>query len=608
MAISLQDLRQMFRGFPEGGYIYREQPASAGNPVRVVVRSAEGEVRYRVWCFDITHGGGGPTVRAADEFRIQISNGPQDAIDANGQTDLLLGYARDDDVIVGYDRRYLKHYLTKAKKGERPSPSAQVKRGDIVAGAEKGFHRSTKDTQIAGPQTAFLAFRPGHLPVFVRFYDQLLKGTMKPEEAAAMLPAGGHDLQTFCEERGFFFPPTLIARYVAALAAKPFVILSGISGTGKTKLAQIVAEYYTRSAAGAAAGGSSSPTTGTGFLFEAGPSAGTDRSRVAFVPVRPDWTDNQAILGFLNPITQHYESTGTLELILRARRAADEARAAKRVAPPYFLILDELNLARVEHYFSDFLSLIESRKKGAAGTIDQESIVLHRAEKVEVEAPRPDGTTEKLAVPARLELPTNLYVTGTVNVDETTHGFSPKVLDRAFVLEFEDVDLEGFRTNVFSKTAGAVDLPKDLPPYELVTRAHFIALTTTAHEHLKAVNGILEEARLHVGYRTASEIALFVERYKPMLSGRTLEAAEREALDAAILQKILPRIHGSRPRLELSLVRLALYLRDRTVAANADADTTIDADAGSAIFPASFARTIEMLETLRSYGFVSFFK
>lgn len=606
MALSLQDLRQMFRGFPAAGYIYKEQPTSAGNPVRVVVRSAEGDVKYRVWCFDITHGGGGPTVRAADEFRIQISNGPQDAIDANGETDLLLGYARDDDVIVAYDRRYLEHYLEKAKKGERQSPSAQIKRGSIVAGAEKGFHRSTKDTQIAGPQTAFLAFKPRHLPIFVRFYDQLLKGTMKPEEAAAMLPAGGQDLEKFCEERGFFFPSTLLARYVAALAAKPFVILCGISGTGKTKMAQLVAEYYARSASSAAGGGTPSPATGTGFLFEAG--AGTDRSRVAFVPVRPDWTDNQAILGFLNPITQQYESTAALELILRARRAADEARAAGRVPPPYFLILDELNLARVEHYFSDFLSLIESRKKGAAGAIDQESIVLHRAENVEIEAPRPDGTTEKLTVPARLELPTNLYVTGTVNVDETTHGFSPKVLDRAFVLEFEDVDLEGFRTNVFSSATGAVDLPKDLPLYELVTRAHFTALTQTAHEHLKAVNRILEEARLHVGYRTASEIALFVKRYEPMLTGRTPEAAEHEALDAAILQKILPRIHGSRPRLELPLVRLALYLRDGAVATNADADTTIERDTPSAIFAASFARTIEMLETLRSYGFVSFFK
>lgn len=605
MPLSFQDLRQIFRGFPEAGYSYREQPASAGNPVRVVVRSAERDARYRVWCFDITHGGGGPTVRAPDEFRIQISNGPRDAIDANGQTDLLLGYARDDDVIVAYDRRYLEHYLANAKKGKRSSPSAQVKRADIVAGADQGFHRSTKDTDVAGPQTAFLAFKPRHLPIFVRFYDQLLKGTMKPEEAAAMLLAGGQNLQKFCEGHGFFFPPTLLARYVAALAAKPFVILSGISGTGKTKMAQLVAEYYSRSP-GDAAGGGASPTTGAGFLFEAG--AGTDRSRVAFVPVRPDWTDNQAILGFLNPITRQYESTAALELILRARRAADEARAAERVPPPYFLILDELNLARVEHYFSDFLSLIESRKKSISGGVNQESIILHRAEHVEVEGPRPDGTTEKLTVPARLELPTNLYVTGTVNVDETTHGFSPKVLDRAFVLEFEDVDLEGFRTNVFSSASGAVDLPKKLPPYELVTRMHFTSLTETAHEHLKAVNEVLEEARLHVGYRSASEIALFVKRYEPMLTGRTPEAAEREALDVAILQKILPRIHGSRPRLELSLVRLALYLRDGVVATTADADTTIERDATSAIFPASFARTTEMLDTVRSYGFVSFFK
>lgn len=606
MALSVEDLRRMFRGFGEVGYVQKEQPGSAGNPIRVIVHGGPLEARYRVWCFEITHGGGGPTVRAADEFRIQISNGPRDEIDADGQTDLLLGYARDDDVVVAYDRRYLERYLANAKQGSGQSPSAQVKREHIVSGASKGFHRSTKDTQIAGPQTAFLTFTPAHLPTFVRFHDELLKGTMTPEEAAAMLPAGGEDLQKFCEVRGFFFPAGLLARYVAALAAKPFVILSGISGTGKTKMAQLVAEYYARKAGSSPAAGAAAPATGTGFLFEAG--AATDRSRVAFVPVRPDWTDNQAILGFLNPITQQYESTAALELILRARRASEEARAAGRTLPPHFLILDELNLARVEHYFSDFLSLIESRKKSAGGTIDQESIVLHRGDQVQVEAPRPDGTSEKLTVPARLELPDNLYVTGTVNVDETTHGFSPKVLDRAFVLEFEEVDLEGFRTSVFTQGVATFELPKELPAYELVTRAHFVALPATAHEHLKAVNRLLEEARLHVGYRTASEIALFLRRYSPMLVGRPPEVVEREALDAAILQKILPRIHGNRPRLELPLVRLALYLRDGAVSAAANADTTVESGATSPVFPDSFRRTVEMLETLRGYGFVSFFK
>jgi hypothetical protein len=607
MALDLDDLRRMFRGFREAGYVPKQEPASAGNPIRVVVRAGDAEVLYRVWCFEITHGGGGPTVRAADEFRIQISNGPRDEIDAEGQTDLLLGYARSDDIVVAYDRRYLERYLANAMKRAGQSPSAQVKREHIVAGASKGFHRFTKDTQIAGPQTAFLTFTPAQLPTFLRFHEELLKGTLTPEAAAGMLPAGAEDLQKFCNERGFFFSPGLLARYVAAVATKPFVILSGISGTGKTKMAQLVAEYYARVPGGAATDVPATPATDSGFVFEAG--GATDRTRVAFVPVRPDWADNQAILGFLNPITQRYESTAALELILRAGRAAHEARSAGRTPPPYFLILDELNLARVEHYFSDFLSLIESRKKGAAGAIEQESIILHRADHVEVEAPRPDGTGEKLPVPARLALPSNVYVTGTVNVDETTHGFSPKVLDRAFVIEFENVDLEGFRTNALAQGTGAAELPKELPSYELVTRAHFAALRATAHEHLKAINGILEPARLHVGYRTASEIALFVERYIPMLPGRTPEVAEREALDAAVLQKILPRINGNRPRLELPLVRLALYLRDATAPGSVvDADTTVEPGAAFPTFPASFRRTVEMLETLRGFGFVSFFK
>jgi hypothetical protein len=604
MPLSLDDIRRMFRGFPEAGYVLRQEPASGGNPLFVVVRDGQGEARYRVWCFEITHGGGGPTVRAADEFRIQISNGPQDEIDAKGQKDLLLGYAAKEDVIVAYDRRYLEHYHAKTKKGERPSPSAQVKRDQILNGALKGFNRFTKDTEIAGPRTSFLSFTPPYLPIFLKLHERLLKGEVKPEDAAAMLSAGSPDLQRFCVERGFFFSPVLLARYVAALATKPFVILSGVSGTGKTKMAQLVAEYYARIPSAPPAG-AATPARGDAFVFEAG--SATDHSRVAFVPVRPDWTDNQAILGYLNPITQQYESTAALELILRAGIAAQEAAPSGRTPPPYFLILDELNLARVEYYFSDFLSLIESRKKGATGGIEQESIVLHRADHVEIETVRPDGTAEKLTLPGRLTLPTNLYVTGTVNVDETTHGFSPKVLDRSFVIEFEDVDLEGFRTNTFAPGAVAAELPENFPPYELVTRAHYVAFPLTAHNHLKDINAILEEARLQVGYRTASEIALFIRLYTPMLLGRTPEIAEREAIDAAILQKILPRINGNRPRLEVPLVRLALYLRDGKIA-GADADTEVEPGATSPLFPLSFWRTVEMLKTVRGFGFVSFFR
>ncbi|MYC89325.1 MAG: hypothetical protein F4X22_13975 [Gemmatimonadales bacterium] len=144
------------------------------------------------------------------------------------------------------------------------------------------------------------------------------------------------------------------------------------------------------------------------------------------VPVRPDWVDNRGLLGYFNPLSNEYSTTPFLSLLLEAQ--AEEQRAEKegRDPHPFFVVLDEMNLARVEHYFSDFLSALESG----------EPISLHESEEVE------EGRTESGAVvPRQLRVPNNVFFTGTVNVDETTYMFSPKVLDRAFTIEFDRVDL-----------------------------------------------------------------------------------------------------------------------------------------------------------------------
>ena len=151
----------------------------------------------------------------------------------------------------------------------------------------------------------------------------------------------------------------------------------------------------------------------------AGPSAGP---RIAFISVRADWTDGRAMLGYYNPLTETYVPTELLRLLLHAAAHPDE---------PHFVILDEMNLAKVEYYFSDFLSAMES------GT----EIALHDAgENVTAEV-----QGRELLIPERIRIPPNLLFTGTVNVDETTFMFSPKVLDRANVIQFHTVDLKGYR-------------------------------------------------------------------------------------------------------------------------------------------------------------------
>jgi hypothetical protein len=217
------------------------------------------------------------------------------------------------------------------------------------------------------------------------------------------------------------------------------------------------------------------------------------------------------------------------------------------------------------------------------------------------------GGTKTYDIPASLQLPTNVVVTGTVNVDETTHGFSPKVLDRAMVIEFDEVDLDRLRAGHTAASANDYRLPDELAPFRLATREDFAALPAVVHERLKIVNGLLEGARLHFGYRAANEIALFMTFYNAMLPTSVPDPDWDRALDVAVLQKVLPRLSGNRSKLEVPMVRLCAYLRDLAAPGALATDTAFDVNAQSKL-SRSYRRAVEMLAALRDFGFVSFFK
>ena len=617
MALSLKDHREMLAGFESAGYVCTHAPGRHTNPVQIRWHVDGRVVRYRLWSFDITHGGGGPTVRSADEFRIQITNGPQEtsAFDTDGAVDLLVGYSRHRGVIVAYDRRWLEKWTRKKEtSGSGGSPSVQVKSEDIQAGLDEGIHHLAKP--VAFGAAGIVTMRPTSLPAYLLNHQAILGGDMSVEQAEAAGPRPNETtIVEYCDGQGFLFDPDLVARYLAALLTKPFVILAGVSGTGKSKLAEMVAEYYGVAPAPAAVSGQP-PSADDAFVFEAaqGP---LDPTRFALVAVRPHWTDHQSILGFVNPITERYESTQALELVLRADRAL-RASPVKAAAPRYFMLLDEMNLARVEHYFSDWLACSESRRPGPDGSVSQQPVPLHRSEDPkETTLTNMEGSTETLPVPGSLALPTNLMVTGTVNVDETTYGFSPKVLDRAMVLEFDEVNLEALRSGRADVDATAYRFPETLPPFQLATRENYEALDLAVHEHLMALNEILEEARLHLGYRAAVEVALFIKVYGDILpehfpeedsaSEDRLDARSRLALDAAVLQKVLPRLSGNRAKLEGPLEKLCAYLRDLERPA-AGIELEEFRAAAEARLPKSYRRAVEMLGSLRDFGFVSFFK
>lgn len=303
---------------------------------------------------------------------------------------------------------------------------------------------------------------------------------------------------------GFQYQYEEIANFYLALKAKPFVILAGISGTGKTQLPRIFAEAI-----------------------------GMSKEQVIQMPVRPDWTDGSDLLGYTSLDGQFKPKDLTLA-IQKAHNNPDK---------PYFFILDEMNLARVEHYFSDFLSVIETRErkngKITTDSILRDEVIRNAANASEFKA---------------MGWPQNLYLIGTVNMDETTHAFSKKVLDRANSIEMNEVDLGWIKRSSTSEK-----------PLEDIDNSFFVTefirsldlsdedknSIQSEMELLKQVNFILQKADLHFAYRVRDEVAFYL-----VLNNKYKLIENKAAMYFQLVQKVLPRIHGSSERVQTVLVEL----------------------------------------------------
>jgi 5-methylcytosine-specific restriction enzyme B len=284
------------------------------------------------------------------------------------------------------------------------------------------------------------------------------------EIEAAVKNAGGH------------YPHDEVRRYHAALnflAHKHFVILSGLSGTGKTQLAL----RYARAIHGIIDLKDPDP-----FLV--------------VCAVRPEWTDPTGLTGYYDVLSNRYVVPPFLEAVLLATAHPDS---------PVFVVLDEMNLARVEYYFSDVLSAIET---GEALHLHSNSVPL-------------EGSTGT-SIRAELPLPQNLYITGTVNVDETTSPVSDKVLDRAIVLDMSNVDLHGF----------LLRLEEREPSLESARQA--------CEDHLVATHRIMAEHGLGFGYRVTEEFV----RYHAF-AAVYLGASPETTTDDMMVQKVLVKLRGT---------------------------------------------------------------
>lgn len=301
-------------------------------------------------------------------------------------------------------------------------------------------------------------------------------------------------IKNYISSQGFTFDDGLIENYYLSLKSKPFVILAGTSGTGKTRLVRLFAE-----AIGATA----------------------QNGRYKLVPVRPDWSDSSDLFGHVD-LNGKFIPGAIIDFVKKAELD---------IKNPYFLCLDEMNLARVEYYLSDILSVIETREI-VDGQVITDPLVSENYYGADSKAAGKYGT---------LRIPENLYIIGTVNMDETTFPFSRKVLDRANTIEFSTVDLSA------DFYAGDATPALQLDNYFMKSEYVFFnqcnahaQLVKDVCSHLQKLNKILEPANAHVGYRVRDEVVFY------MINNADAELLEaNEAFDNEIMQKILPRIQGS---------------------------------------------------------------
>ena len=348
-----------------------------------------------------------------------------------------------------------------------------------------------------------------------------------------------------------------VSAFLASLVTKPLVILTGLSGSGKSQIAVRFGEWM-----------------------------GADRVHVA--AVRPDWTGADALFGYedgLKPAVKGlaaWSVPATLSFMLRAHHDPQH---------PYLLVLDEMNLAHVERYFADVLSGMES---GQPCIPD-----LQRNDEDGCWRPR-------VKADARIPFPRNLWIVGTVNVDETTYMFSPKVLDRANTLEFRvhTTDLTVNPQKPKACTPGSKELVRGLQQIARDDAWHVEHPFTQQSDLIKALHQlhrVLSEHGLEFGHRVFYEAV----RFSSMAEQAGIEGLDR-VLDLVVLQKVLPRLHGSRRRLEGPLKALLAFCVDPSAETTQTEGSPLVSVTAAPRLPHAHGKLQRMQASLRANQFVSF--
>lgn len=373
--------------------------------------------------------------------------------------------------------------------------------------------------------------------------------------------------------------------YITAIKSKPFLLLAGISGTGKSRIVRELAKACWDE-------GSEEFKAQKPKNFE-------------MVQVKPNWHDSSELIGYVSRVSGSpvFVAGDFLKFV---------AKAWEDPQVPYFLCLDEMNLAPVEQYFAEYLSVVESRKADENGVITTDPILKKSGEdwyRILTNELTSDEGLRNQFLNDGITIPQNLIVVGTVNMDETTFSFSRKVLDRAMTIEMNEVDLFGGLEdrheqigkleagNLIGTAVEGVDVYHDNKDVCDITL-----------NYLKAVNDKLEGTPFKVAYRTRNEFLLYVVNnlpYNKDKDGNEIPQKEiiARALDEITSMKILSRIEGDSSKIDKLLDNLYSTIKEQLDAISQQ-DYSEEKKQGKT-YSVSLAKMKEMEKRLES-GYTSF--
>jgi hypothetical protein len=439
----------------------------------------------------------------AGERIAEVIRRRQDEIDAAvaaKKTELQKVRSELDLLTEEFDRRAAEVEESRQKQqavdgtgtAERHKQADRLERA--IARYQQGADRIAEDLLTLAPLLPRLGLGAGTGPAVVGDNGLSLPPFVhqeRPARAGAPLTEEEflHQFFRVVEERGFVFPEDDLINFHVCAKTGGLTVLAGLSGTGKSSLPRLYAE-----ALGC-------------------------RDEYLPIAVRPEWLDDRDLIGAFNPLAQRFEpaACGLVEQLI----AADFDRRRGR-GGIYLVCLDEMNLARVEHYFAQFLSVLELPPEARAVTLF---------------APGLARAADPYAPYQRLRLHDNVRFVGTVNIDETTHFFSPKVLDRCQVVAFAPPDLAAPRRERPMETLHGLQ-PVSWAVYEGWVRTS--PETGTAKAFFLSVNDLLKRSRLGFGFRPFDRILRYVASARPLLS-------EDAACDFQLKQVVLPRLRATAP-------------------------------------------------------------